>query len=152
MARFGSHIYHHFCSRMHFQANFHIFGLDFATILGNICWPPLLSPVAFWFQFPYFHSWICHSSWEALLNVICISYVFLIKFSYFRSWFCHNSWAASYDVICISYAFLIQIWFARCWFRHHYRKLLPVLVRSIAPFLQETNTSWWLLTTVADCQ
>ena len=37
MAHFRSSVWHHFCSRMHFKANFHIFGLDFAIFLGKLC-------------------------------------------------------------------------------------------------------------------
>ena len=37
MAHFRSSVWHHLCSRMHFKANFHIFGLDFVTPLGQIC-------------------------------------------------------------------------------------------------------------------
>ena len=70
MARFGSPFQNHFCPRMHFQADFHIFGLDFATVLGKLCWPSLLSPLALWFQSPYFRFWFCHSSWEKLFNLI----------------------------------------------------------------------------------
>ena len=52
IACLGSPIYHYFCSRKHFKANFHIFGVDFATFLRKLCWLSLLSQLAFWFQFP----------------------------------------------------------------------------------------------------
>ena len=35
MARFGSHIYHYFCSRMHFPANVHISALILPLFLGS---------------------------------------------------------------------------------------------------------------------
>ena len=42
MAHFGSSVWHHFCSRMHFKTIFHIFGLDFASGgYGNIAFRAL---------------------------------------------------------------------------------------------------------------
>ena len=70
MAHFRSSVWHHFCSRMHFKANFHIFGLDFATFLGKLCWPSLLSPLAWQPSFFKWHARICRSQ-AVSASIIC---------------------------------------------------------------------------------
>ena len=70
IAHFGSSVWHHFCSRMHFKANFHIFGLDFAIFLGKLCWPSLLSPLAWQPSIFIWHARICKSQ-AVSASIIC---------------------------------------------------------------------------------